>query len=144
MASWVNSTHKHLVCWKGNLAKDLAWRIISLWQKNVGDGDIQWGNADKGVLIIFGNGVLSIHKQALKRNNAPSRTKNQQENVGNGCINIVFLERCTDCKPRCQHRFLGKAHKVQIMASKRDTQNETQRWNILGFLDLDTHKLTER
>jgi hypothetical protein len=144
MASWVNSAHKHLVCWRSNLAKDLAWRIVRLWQKNIRDGNIKWGNVNKEASIVFGNGILGIHKQASIRNNAPTCTKSQQENVGDGGVDITFLERCKECKPWCQHRCRGKAHKVQAMASKRDTQNETQRWSILRFLNLDTHKFAER
>jgi hypothetical protein len=59
-------------------------------------------------------------------------------------VDIIFLKSCTKCKRWYRHCFPRKAHKVQAMASKRDTQNEIQKWNILGFLDLDTHKLIER
>jgi hypothetical protein len=30
------------------------------------------------------------------------------------------------------------------MASKKDTYKEIKKWNIMGFLNLDTHKLRER
>jgi hypothetical protein len=33
---------------------------------------------------------------------------------------------------------------TQAMASKKDTNKETQKWNIMGFLDLDTHRFKER
>ncbi len=63
---------------------------------------------------------------------------------------MLFFQRSTQSVGNGRHCLLGKAHKIEVhktkahkvqaMASKRDTKKKTQRWNILGFLNLDTHR----
>jgi hypothetical protein len=65
-----HNAHKHLVWKKGNLAKELGWRIVNLWWKNVGDGDCQRGNVNKGTSLGSDDGVLGIHRHALVKNDA--------------------------------------------------------------------------
>jgi hypothetical protein len=47
MASLAHNAYKHSICWRGNLTKELTWRIISLWWRNIGDGDHQQGNVTR-------------------------------------------------------------------------------------------------
>ncbi len=68
-------------------------------ERALGMGTINEGVIDKEMLTSFSNGILGTHRQVQIRNNAQTCTKNQQGNIGDGGINVVFLDKYT--KQRC-------------------------------------------
>ncbi len=102
---------------------------------------------EKATLVV----VKEINGWTLSSGPIMHETKALTIIIGSQNSKVVFNVISSPTNPiiiglswRNHGRNLSSGLVTQAMASKKDTYKEIKKWNIMGFLNLDTHKLRER